>query len=113
MSTLADKIRNARALRIPAGGHTFVALRPTDLEMVEFFTTDRHPRRLLKHVTGWDSVREMDIFPGGDPHPAPFDPEALEEWIKDRIDILSELGNALVAAYTDHQRSKEDAAKNS
>ena len=112
-SALASKIRNARALRIPAGGHTFVALRPTDMDMVEFQATDRHPRHLLKHVIGWADVREMDIVPGGDPHPAPFDPEALAEWLKDRIDLLSEITSGLLQAYADHQAAKDAAVKNS
>lgn len=113
-STLADKIRNARRLRIEAGGHTFVALRPTDLDMVEFNATGtRHPRHLLKHVIGWEGVREMDLVPSGDPHPAPFEPEALDEWLKDRLDILAELSSKLIAAYGEHQQAKEEAAKNS
>ena len=111
--TLAQKIRNARHLRIDAGGHTFLALRPTDMDMVEFNATDRHLRHLLKHVTGWDGVREMDIVAGGDPHPAPFEAEALAEWLKDRLDILSELTGKLLQAYTDHQATKEAAVKNS
>jgi len=113
MTLLADKIRAARTLRIPAGGHTFVALRPTDMDMVEFQATDRHPRQLLKHITGWDDVREMDIVPGGDPHPAPFDPDALAEWLKDRLDLLSEITAGLLQAYADHQAVKGDAVKNS
>lgn len=112
-TTLAEKIRNARALRLPVGGHVFLALRPTDLDMVEFNNTDRHPKHLLKHVTGWQDVREMDIVPGGDPHPAPFDPEALDEWLKDRLDILSELSTKLMQAYNDHQAAKDAAVKNS
>lgn len=113
MSTLADKIRAARTLRLPAGGHTFVALRPTDMDMVEFQATDRHPRHLLKHIIGWDGVREMDIVPSGDPHPAPFDPEALAEWLKDRLDILGEIAAGLLKAYADHQAAKDTAVKNS
>ena len=112
-SALASKIRNARTLRIPAGGHTFVALRPTDLDMVEFQATDRHPRHLLKHITGWDDVREMDIVPHGDPHPAPFDPEALAEWLKDRLDLLGQIAAGLLNAYAEHQAAKDAAVKNS
>lgn len=112
-TSLADKIRNARRLRIEAGGHAFMALRPTDADMVDFHSTNRHPRHLLKHVTGWEGVREMDIIEHGDPHPAPFDPEALDEWLKDRLDILAELSSKLIAAYGEHQQAKEQAAKNS
>lgn len=110
MSVLAEKIRKSRESVVEAGGFQFTIRRPTDMEMVEFYQR-RDPKQLLRFVVGWDRVRELDLFPGGDPHPAPFDSEACSEWLSDRADLFSPVVTAITDAYQSHKSALEDAEK--
>lgn len=111
MSALSDKIRKARESVVSASGFDFTIRRPTDVDMIEF-SQHRDSTKLLKFVVGWDKVREMDILPGGDGHPAPFDPEACAEWLADRADLLGVLVTAIIDAYQAHKSRLESAEKN-
>lgn len=111
MSVLSEKIRKARERRVEVGGHIFVIRRPTDVEMMGF-AKSRQPTDLLRFVVGWDRVRELDLLPGGDPHPAPFDSDACTEWLSDRADLLSPVVDAVMESYQSHKSALEDAAKN-
>lgn len=111
MSPLVAKLRKARELRVEAGGFGFLIRRPTALEMMEL---QNHPRgrAILPYVIGWDSVREIDVLPGGDPHPLAFDGDVCAEWLTDRLDLLAPLADAVFAAYQAHEQRLEDAKKN-
>ncbi len=113
MSKLSEKIRRAREKSIPVREHTFTILRPTDLDMLEF-RGDISPRHLLKFVTGWgDTVTELALkIPGGDPHPLPFDGEALVEWAADDSEVFTALINGITGAYSEHQSAVLAAKKN-
>lgn len=111
MSNLSDKIRKSRQKVEPVGGFDFTILRPTDLDMMEF-SRSRNPADLVKFVVGWDKVKEMDLLPGGDGHPVPFDADACSEWLADRTDLMVPLVEAITKAYQVHKQRQEDAAKN-
>ena len=113
MSKLAEKIRKAREVRIELDGkpHVFIALRPTDLDMMELREGIK-PRGLLRFVVGWENVAEIDLVPGGDPHPLAFDSEALVEWVSDEPELFAALINGITGAYADHQAKREAAKKN-
>ena len=109
--SLADKIRKAREQEVPVGGFLFTIRRPTDLDMMEFSKT-RQAIDLLQFVVGWSGVKELDLIPGGDGHPAPFDAEACAEWLADRSDLFVPLVNAVTDAYQKHKAALEAAEKN-
>lgn len=111
MSALSEKMRRARESIVTVGGFDFTIRRPTDMDMVEFAKT-RRVADLAKHVVGWNKVTEMDLYPGGDASPAPFDDEACAEWLADRADLLSPLVNAIAEAYQKHQAARGVAEKN-
>ena len=111
MSTLIDKIRKARETKIDAGGFGFVIRRPTALEMIEIQNQPRG-RAILPFVIGWDRVKELDLIPGGDPHPLPFDADVCAEWLTDRLDILAPLTDAVFESYRAHEARLEDTKKN-
>lgn len=110
MSTLSEKLRKAREFTVEAGGYSFTLLRPTDVEWLEL-SSQNTARALLPYVIGWGDVKELDIIPGGDPHPLPFDGEACREWLLDRIDLLPDLIDAFVKAYQAHLSARADAEK--
>ncbi len=111
MSALLDKLRRAREFKVEAGGFTFTLLRPTDVEWLEM-SSQNTARAILPFVIGWEGVKELDLIPGGDPHPLPFDRDACGEWLTDRIDLLPALIEAFVKAYEAHLGARADAAKN-
>ena len=110
MSVLADKIRKARESVVEAGGYKFTIRRPTDVDMLEF-NRIKTPDGLNKFVVGWDGVKEIDLFPGGEGHPAPFDSDACAEWLSDRSDLMIPVVNAIVDAYQAHKTKLGDAEK--
>lgn len=111
MSALLEKIRRAREVRVTAGGFTFTVRRPTDVEWIEL-RNQSLVRAVLPFVVGWEGVREIDLIPGGDPHPAPFSADVCTEFLTDRIDLLPEIVDAFVKAYEDHLAQRSATEKN-
>lgn len=111
MSALAEKLRKAREVRVEVGDFTFTVRRPTDLEMIELNKANAG-RAILPFVVGWGGVTELAMLGTGAPHPVDFDADACAEWLEDRIDLLSEIVNAVFKAYEDHQKKLADAVKN-
>ncbi|MFI0609117.1 MAG: hypothetical protein ACH37Z_14665 [Anaerolineae bacterium] len=111
MATLLEKIQRARESQVPAGGFKFRIRRPTDLEWFELQGSGP-ASRLLRFVVGWDGVRELDLFPGGDPTPAAFDHDVMLQFVGDRPDIMTTLCEAVLASYRAHVAQGEEAKKN-
>ncbi len=111
MSTLSEKIRKAREIRVDVGGKTFVLLRPTTLDMIDLQGKSA-ARAILPHIIGWEGVTSLDLYPGGDAAPVPFDTDACAEWLADRVDFLVPIAQAAVDAYDTHHRLIADDAKN-
>lgn len=114
MSALIEKLRRAREQAIQVGGYTFTVRRPTDLEMLTLRErlVERDIACLLPFVVGWSGVNEIDLVPGGDPVPAPFDAALCGEWLADRPDLLNPLTVAILDAYKAHAQELDDAKKN-
>lgn len=109
--SLAEKLRKAREKQVEVGGFTFTVRRPTDVEAIRL-RQGVELSDLLGFVVGWHGVRELDLIPGGDPHPLPFDAEVAREWLADRPDLLNPLIDAVIDTYRAHVKALEDAAKN-
>lgn len=108
---LIDKLRRAREFKVEAGGYSFTLRRPTDVEWIEI-SGQSTARAILPFVIGWEGVKELDLIPGGDPHPLPFDAAACQEWLADRLDILPVLLEAFVKSYEAHLAARGAAEKN-
>ena len=113
MSSLGDKIRRARMEQVDVAGFTFTIRRPTDVEILELRTTGAQTVDMAaRFVVGWDKVRGIDLYPGGDDAPVAFDADAWAEWCKDRPDFWAPLSDAVVAAYKRFVERREAAVKN-
>jgi hypothetical protein len=108
--SLVQKLRKAREVQVQAGGYTFTVRRPTDVQMMAL--SGQGVEALVPYVVGWEGVREIDVLPSGDAHPLDFDAAVCAEWLADRIDLLSPLADAIIAAYKAHAETLEAAAKN-
>lgn len=107
---LIERIRAARQRAVTVGGHAYTIRRPTDAEAIELSESDGLTL-IRRFVVGWD-LAEIDLVPGGGPEPAPFDPALWAEWVADQPDVWAPLAIAIRAAYHDHAKAREDAAKN-
>lgn len=112
MSALAEKLRQARTLKVEVGGFTFYVLRPTPLEFVERLRGSDQARGMISLVTGWEGVSELAMFGGGTPHPLPFDPVACAEWLSDRPDLFNVISKAVIEGYEAYLRKQEGELKN-
>jgi hypothetical protein len=108
---LVEKLRRAREREVEACGFVFTIRRPTDIE-AQRLKVGTSLADLVPFVVGWKNVREMDVVPGGDPHPLPFDAAVCAEWLADRPDLLQPLVEAIVAEYRRHLESLGSAEKN-
>lgn len=100
--SLVQKIRKARESRVEVGGYTFIVLRPTALDMTEIAAASRG-RAILPFIIGWEGVKELDIIPGGDPHPLEFDADVCTEWLCDRIDLLGPIATKAFELFVEYQ----------
>lgn len=111
MSAIAEKLRKAREVKVEAGGFTFLVRRPTDLEAIGLRKAEAG-RAVMPFIIGWENVSEIAILGKGSPHPVEFDPDLCNEWLQDRLDILSALIDAVFKAYQDHLDKVAEAVKN-
>lgn len=109
--SLAEKIRKAREFAVQSGGYSFTLRRPTDVEMLELQGRGS-VARLFPFIVGWSGVKELDIIPGGDPHPLDFDADVCREWLSDRADLLGPLISAVLGSYTKHAEAQGETVKN-
>ena len=88
MATLIERVRAARETWVQVQGYELLLRRPTGLEIAEI---GGDLRRLIKTaVVGW-RLKEVDLVPGGDGSPAPFDPDLCLEWLADQPDAFNEV----------------------
>lgn len=111
--SLIDRIRKARQTRVTVDGKTFIVRRPTDWEAYEMSVSgkSRQMDLLEKLAEGWEGVTELDIVPGGDSTPVPFDRALFVEWISDRPQYWADLTSAITKEYSAHAAALEEAVK--
>lgn len=117
---LIERLRRGREVRIEIdkpsgeGKFVFIALRPSDLDMVGVQGLDKQTqtKRGLGFVVGWENVVEDDIVGGACMDPVKFDPELWMSWISDRAEYWGPIGDAIFSAFFAHLGAEADAAKN-
>jgi len=113
MTTLIDKIRAARVLRVKVQGMTFIGKRPTVAEFglhMHNKTPDHEAARAA--ITGWEGVRECDLIEGGSTDHLAFDQALWDEVLPDRPDIWSRITIALSSAVVAEMDRHKESEKN-
>lgn len=108
--SLIAKLRAARERAVTVDGHRYTVRRPTDAEAMDLGGISGLAL-VRRFVTGWD-LTELDLIPGGGPEPVPFDPDLWADWVADQPGLWGPLTEAILQAYQDHSRARDDAAKN-
>ncbi len=111
---LVEALRKKREVRIVVGTRTFIAMRPTDLEMLGFnrATGDEQVRRALEFVIGWEGVTEDDIIGGALMDPVKFDRELWMAWACDHSEVWEPIARTIFEAYNEHASAQVNATKN-
>lgn len=105
-----QKRQRAREFIVEAGGHAYTLRRPTARERIELSGGTRLDMARAC-VVGWDLTR-LDLYPGGDAGPAPFDAALWSDWLDDNPAIWGALMTALEDHLAAHDAALEAAAKN-
>lgn len=113
MTSIEERIRQARALEVSIGAWKFQARRPTDMEAGELYRENISKGELARrYVTGWTGMRLCDLVGGDDETPAPFDADVWSEWVADHPEVYGPLGEAIMSAYLAHAEQQQAARKN-
>lgn len=69
---------------------------------------------LAEFVTDWTGYTEADFLGNsqGSDAPVPFNRALFVRWVRDRMDVVAELGSAIRGAVEAHRQAKDAAAKN-
>lgn len=111
---LVERLRKGREMRIEVGKHVYLALRPTDLEMMVLISLkgEAKVRRALDFVHGWEGVVEDDIVGGGCSDVVKFDEELWRAYSADHSDIWKPIADKLFAEYERQKGTASAAEKN-
>lgn len=112
MSVLSEKMRRARQVRVESNGRVFVVLRPTPLQWEQIIKSDDVAQGVISLVIGWEKFVELDLIPGGDPHPVPFDADACAEWLADHPADFTAVSEAVLAAMQSYYEGMRGEVKN-
>ena len=111
MSDLRDQMRRAREAWYERGAHGFLIRRPT-IEQLRSWRELDWSEMLGRCVVDWRGVRVIDLVPDGTIADAPFDGEALAEWLSDDPELMGSLAEELQRRIAEHAAKREAAEKN-
>lgn len=106
-----EKYKQAGQTRVPACGFLFVIQRPTIAEVYNAGGAKVSLDFVAKHIVGWESVKESDLLPGGDPEPVSFDSELMAAWLSDRADLWSPLTEAVIESFKAYEEAQAARGK--
>ena len=109
MATLIERLRAARETWTTVGQYEFLLRRPTALQVARW-RDEAEVSFLGRVIVGWKGVRELDLVPGGEGSPVPFDAGLCVEWIEDKPEIYTALMAEVNRILEAHWHAREDAA---
>jgi hypothetical protein len=105
-----DKRLKARKAVVELLGHRYTLRRPTARQRIEAAGGTRLDLARAC-VVGWD-LTGLDMLPGGDASPMPFDRDLWDDWLDDAPDLWLPLIDAVEDLIARHDAALEAAAKN-
>lgn len=91
-------------------------LRPleTDLDQMRVSTLRDMAASAAEFVDGWSGFTEADMLGSaiGSDQPVEFHRGLFLRWVRDRTDVLAELGEAIKATLDAHRQAKDQSRKN-
>lgn len=138
MNTALEKLKKSRQIDKEVGGKIFTITRPTPMQAMDWlvginsdplsrddvkkFIDDNFSlhnaawRKLAqdaieKFVVDWPGMREMDIIPGGDGSPIPFDRELFLLWVQDYPETIATLGFNIFESWIGYLEAQQETEK--
>lgn len=114
MATLAERMLAQRQHWVDLGeGKRVRIVRPRETEMAAL-VRGVQADHVVQFVDGWDGFTEADLLgPAvGSADPVPFDSAVWSEYVRDRVQVLSTVANAIADQITKHLGAQADLAKN-
>lgn len=108
---LVEQMRKARESWATVEGFDFLIRRPTHFEVAQLREADA-AAVLRACVVGWRNVKLSDLVRSEPADPAPFDAEALVEWVLDQPPLLAGLLGAVTEAIEADVARRKAAQKN-
>lgn len=110
--SLVDKLRKARESIVEVDGHQYTIRRPTEAEQAELFGNNKITGIAMVRlfVVDWD-LNEIDLIPGGNPTPVPFNAELWSEYVNDKPELWNPISSAIVDSIVQHREKVEGAVK--
>lgn len=105
-----DKRLKAREMVVDLLGHRYTLRRPTAKQRIDAAGGTRLDLARAC-VVGWD-LTGLDLLPGGDALPMPFDRDLWDDWLDDAPDLWLPLIEAVEDLIARHDAALEAAAKN-
>lgn len=114
MNPLVERFLRSTQSRVEiAPGKSIVFRRPLAGDFAEMVARSKAgPLDLIYEFTvAWDGFVELDVFPGGDSEPLPFDKELFCWWIKDHPEHWNKITKAIDDEIGAHEKRVGDAKK--
>lgn len=100
--------KKSREREVTVGDHGYTVSRPKAADMLNDLSRIELARRF---TVGW-TLKNIDLVPGGNPDPEPFEATLWVDWLEDNEELWLPLSDAILALWNDHQTAKEAAEKN-
>jgi hypothetical protein len=113
MSSVAEKLREARKIEIKIGEITFTGTRATPEQYSRYFNASCTDAEVCRsHITGWDGVKESDLIDGGKKELKPYNREDFFEAIGEKPDWYKPLAEGIIKNAKEYFENKAKVEKN-
>ena len=114
MSSLVEKLRESRKVEVKVGDITFTGIRAT-IEQALTYNGDQISDAEIcrRHITGWDGVKESDVFGGSDKQPVAFDKNLFNEVIGDNMEWWVAIAPKIIEDALNRLKERGDNTKKS
>lgn len=114
MADLIARRLAARETLVEVAGKRYTLRRPTAYDLSRIYAgidSGKTYDLLCRFVVGWN-LSELDLVPGGNAVPAPFDADVWADYLADTRELWGPLGDALTALIEQRAAALELASKN-
>lgn len=111
--SLVDRMKESRKVEIVCGEMKFIGKRPTFEEFGKLYNENANSYEIAcKFMTGWENVKESNLFSGGSDELVPFSHDVFREFICDAPNVAEVIRDSLIEALNKCLSAKELLTKN-
>jgi hypothetical protein len=114
MNPLVERFKRSLQKRVEvAPGRVIVVRRPLPGDFVEMADAGKHGMLdlIYEFTDSWEGFTDLDLFPGGDSTPTPFDKELFKWWVKDHQEYWHMLSKEIDELIPENEKRVSEAEK--